>query len=87
MLKSKSFANAATLVIVVFYVICALISYVAPDLLIAISSSWIHSLSLESLKTTSLMSIKSLSVGLLTMSVFTWITTYVFAEVYNRFAK
>jgi len=87
MLKSKSFANSATLVIAVFYVACALISYIAPDLLVSIANSWIHSLSLESLKATGPMSISALSMGLITISLLTWLTTYLFAEVYNRFAK
>ncbi|MDP2632596.1 MAG: DUF5676 family membrane protein [Candidatus Curtissbacteria bacterium] len=87
MLKSLAFANAATVVVAVFYAICAFLSYVMPDLLVAIATSWVHSLSLEVLKATGSMSIVSLVIGLVTISALTWITTYVFAEVYNRFAK
>lgn len=87
MLKSQAFANAATVVIAVFYVICALLSYIMPDLLVAIASSWIHSLSLGALKSTTTMSISSLIVGVATISLITWITAYAFAEVYNRLAK
>ena len=87
MVKSQAFANAATTVIAVFYVICALVSYVMPDLLVGIASSWIHTLNLEALKTTSPMTLGSLITGLTTISAVTWITTYAFAEVYKRFSK
>lgn len=87
MLKSQVFANAATTVIAVFYVICALLSYMMPDLLVAIANSWIHTLSIEALKATSPMTLGSVIIGLVTISAVTWITAYAFAEVYKRFSK
>ena len=87
MLKSIAFANAATIVTAGFYIICVILSYVARDLLVAIANSWIHSLSLESLRATKAMSAGTLVLGFITICAITWITTYITIELYNRFAK
>lgn len=87
MLKPQAFANAATVVTAVFYIICVVLSYFAQDLLVAIANSWIHSLSLESLKATKVMSPGTLVLGFVTICVLTWVTTYAMIELYNRFAK
>ena len=87
MLNSQAFANAATVVTAVFYIICVIISYVAQDLLVTIANSWIHSLSLESLKAAKVMSPGSLVLGFVTICALTWVTTYATIELYNRFAK
>lgn len=85
MLKSVPFANAVTIVTVVFYIVCVVLSAIAPDFIIGIAQSWIHSLTLEMSKTT--LSLGSVIYGLLTISVVTWITTYAAIELYNRLAK
>lgn len=87
MLNSKAFANAVTLVTVVFYIICLAISLAAPELLFSIASSWMHSINLEPLKAVSAPSFQSSIWGLVTISAVTWVTTYATIEVYNRFAK
>lgn len=87
MIKSVPFANAATAVTAAFYIICALLSYVMPDLLIYIANSWIHSFSLEALKATQPISFGYLILGLVTISAITWVTTYVWIELYNRWVK
>lgn len=87
MLKSVPFANAATTVTAVFYVICAVASYVAPDLVVSIGNSWVHSLDLEMIKVVNGMSIGTLTIGLITISAVTWVTTYAMIKLYNRWAK
>lgn len=87
MFKSASFANAATIVTAVFYIICAILSYAVPDLLINIANSWVHSLSLTTLKATQPMALSSLIFGLVTISVVTWVTMYSFVELYNYLAR
>jgi hypothetical protein len=87
MLNSKAFAHAATIVTAVFYLACAVISFIAPDFISGLASSWIHSLNLEAIKMKGQLSIGTLAYGLVTISVLTWITSYAFIEVYNRLAK
>lgn len=86
MLKSIPFANAATVITAVFYIACALLSYLAPDLIFTIGNSWVHSLNLEAIKAASGLSFGSLVFGLVSISVITWITAYALIELYNRFA-
>ena len=87
MLSSTAFAHAATIVIAVFYIACALISFIAPDFVSGLASSWIHSLNLEAIKMRGQLSVGTLAYGLISISVLTWITSYAFVEIYNRLAK
>lgn len=87
MLKSAPFAHAVTIITVVFYIACVLLSYIAPDFLFNIAQSWIHSLNIQALKQGNPMSINSVIYGLVTIAVVTWITTYATIELYNRLAK
>ena len=87
MLKSIAFANAATVITAIFYVVCALLSYIAPDLVVGIGNSWVHSLDLEMIKVAKGLSIGTLTIGLISISALTWITTYAMIELYNRWAK
>lgn len=87
MLKATAFAHAVTLVMAVFYLICALLSSLAPQVLFRILQSWIHTVDLNALKTLSPMPLGLLVYGLVTLSLVTWVTTYVTIELYNRLAK
>lgn len=84
MLNAKAFANAVTVVTAVFYILCLLVSYVAPDLLFGVAESWVHSLNLESLKAETVISMGSAIWGLITISAVTWATTYITIALYNR---
>lgn len=87
MLNAKAFANAATVVAAVFYVVCAALSFLAPDLIFNIAKSWIHTVSLESVKTVFNPDIATLVWGLVSLSAITWVTTYVAIWLYNRWVK
>lgn len=87
MLKSIPFANAATIIIAVFYGICALLSYTAPAFISGIGNSWIHTLNLEAISIKTQPSLVTLIYGLFTLAVVTWVTAYSFVEVYNRLNK
>lgn len=87
MLNAKAFANAVTAIIAVFYIACWLLSTLAPDLIFNIAKSWTHSLNLESLKATTVMSLESVLFGLITISVLAWVTTYATIWLYNLWAK
>ncbi len=86
-LNAKAFANAATIVTVVFYVACWLISSLAPDLIFGLSKAWMHSINIESLKATTTISFETVLLGLFSISLLTWITMYATIWLYNQLAK
>lgn len=87
MLNAKAFANATMTVAAVFYLACLLLSYVASDLLFSIISSWIHSLNIESLQAETSISVTSAVLGFISITVFTWVTTYATIILYNSFSN
>lgn len=87
MLNAKAFANAATAVMAVFYVVCAALSFFAPDLIFNIAKSWMHSVNIESIKSTFNPDIATLLWGLVTLSAIAWVTTYSTIALYNKWAK
>lgn len=77
-------ASAATLVAAAAYVVCLVLSLVAPDLLLSILQSWAHSVSLAPLRAESTtFQVGPALVGLLTFSGFIWLTTAATAWLYN----
>jgi len=87
MLDAKAFANAATVVMAVWVVGCALLSYIVPDLLFNIAQSWMHTVNLESVKATFSPNIGTLLLGLVSATGLTWITTYATITLYNRLTR
>lgn len=87
MLKTTACANAAAVVTAGVYMVCLVLSQTAPDFLLALSSSWIHAINLESLKTSGGVSLGSVIWGFASSTVFAWLVGYAFAWTYNRFAK
>lgn len=87
MLNAKAFANAVTAVTAVFYLACVLVSYLAPDIVFGIAQSWMHSVNLDSIRSTQAMSLGATIWGLVTISLFTWLTAYITIWLYNRWAK
>lgn len=87
MLNAKAFANAASAVMAIWVVACAVLSYVAPDLLFSIAQSWMHTINLETVRTSVALSIGSVLLGLVSTIGLTWVTTYGIIWFYNRWAK
>lgn len=87
MLDAKVFANAASAVMAVWVLGCALLAYVAPDLLFTIAQSWTHNINLEAVRTTINPNFGSLVLGLVSATGLTWVTTYTVVWLYNRWAK
>ena len=87
MLKPTAFANSLTVVGLGTYVICRILVLVAPYLLFTIGQSWLHTLNLSSVRATVSMDIGTFLLGAVTISIFVWIASYVFASLYNRLAK
>lgn len=87
MLNAKAFANAASAVMAIWVVVCAVLSLLAPDLLFGVAGSWMHTINLESVKTTFNPDLGSLLLGFVTAVGLTWITTYGVISLYNKWAK
>ncbi len=87
MLNAKAFANATTAVMAVWIIACALLAYVAPDLLFTVAESWAHSMNLEALRSTVTPNLGSLLLGFVTAVGLTWVTTYATIALYNKWAK
>ncbi len=87
MLNAKAFANAAAAVMAIWVVICALLSYLMPDLFFAVAKSWMHTINLETVKTAFNPDLGSLILGLVTATILTWVTMYGTISLYNRLSK
>lgn len=87
MLKPYAFANAFTLVSLAIYMVCRILSLLAPEFLFNISASWFHTFSLASLKGTIPFDLGMFIFGAVTLSVLVWVTVYAGALLYNRWAR
>jgi len=87
MLKPIILANAVAIVMVVWVTACALLSFIAPDLLFLIAQSWTHTINLELAKTTSSPNLENIVLGLVSASGLTWVTVYGIVSLYNRWSK
>ena len=87
LLKEKEFANAFTVVSLGVYVVCRVLSLIAPDFLFGIGKSWFHTFSLESMKTVAPFDLGTFIFGAVTLAILVWVTTYSGASLYNRWAK
>ena len=77
-------ANAAAVVALAAYLICAALSYFAPDLLMWVFQSWTHSLALEPLRTTDpTFRPIELVAGLVTFGGMVWLGAAAVARLYN----
>ena len=77
-------ANAAAVVALSAYLICAALSYFAPDVLMWVFQSWAHSLALEPLRTTGpTFRPIELVVGLVTFGGMVWLAVAAVARLYN----
>lgn len=87
MLNAKAFANATATVMAVWVIACALLSYLAPDLLFSIAQSWMHTINLDLVKAAFSLNLGSIILGFVSAVALTWVTTYATIELYNRLAK
>ena len=87
MLKPTALANATTTVFAIFYIACALIAFIAPNLYFGVLNSWFHSFNLDSVKSTTSMSLPTTLFGIVTFSAYIWIATFAVAKMYHYFAN
>lgn len=86
-LEAVPLANAATVVALAAYLVCAAIALVAPDILVWFFQPWLHGLSLEPLRPTGAwFRPGEFLVGLLTLGGSVWVVTAAVAWLYNRWS-
>lgn len=86
-LNEMALANALALATGAVYVFCRLFIALFPDLSLAISQSWFHALDLSTIWDTSITTAGTFVLGLVSTVVLAWASGWVFAWLYNRFAK
>lgn len=82
----RATANALALTAGLWYVVCVLWVLVSRGSYMGVMSTWFHGVDFNALPTT-MPSVSSLTVGLISFTGFAWISGYIFALAYNRFAK
>ncbi len=87
MIKPIALANASTVVALGVYVVCRVVSLIAPDLLFSVAQSWFHTFSTESVRSVTPMNIGTFIFGAVTLSILVWVTIYSGATLYNKLAK
>ncbi len=80
-------ANAMAVTVAFIAVVCALAIILAPDLSLGIAQSWFHGIDLSKVRTVVSPSLGSILYGWITATIGGWLVGYVFASVYNWFAK
>lgn len=87
MVKPIALANASTVVVLGIYVVCRVVSLIAPNFLFSVAQSWFHTFSTESVRSVTLMDIGTFIFGAVTLSVLVWAAAYAGAVLYNKLAK
>ncbi|MEO6508974.1 MAG: DUF5676 family membrane protein [Patescibacteria group bacterium] len=87
MINAKILANAVTTVWVTGYVICALFTYIAPNFVFGIASTWFHSINIDAIRTSMNMPIINLLFGIVSFGAVIWIGTFTVARLYNYWVK
>lgn len=82
-LDKNKFAMAASAVMGVWYVICAALVVIAPDLAMKLFSWMVHLVNLEA----GVVGFPESIYGFIEVVVLTYVTAYVFAWLHNRFMK
>ena len=84
-LHAVPLASAGSLVAAATYVLCAVLSAVAPDVYFGLFQSWFHAVSLEPLRlSTQAFDPGRFAAGLVTFSGVAWLTLAATAALYNR---
>ncbi|MEK7177989.1 MAG: DUF5676 family membrane protein [Patescibacteria group bacterium] len=79
-------ANAVAVTTAIIYIVCRVGVSLFPDLSMTIAQSWFHGIQLTQISELNF-SLGSFILGLVTLTVGTWLVGYLFANLYNYFAK
>ncbi len=84
-LNKKALANASALLVGAVYIVCAVLVAIFPGFFKAVAESWFHGIDLGVIWTGSPRG--NFVLGLVTASGGSWLASWVFAWIYNKFAK
>lgn len=79
-------AHALAVTTAIIYVVCALFFILAPDVSMAITKTLFHGIDISSIDGRT-NTISSFVLGLVTATISAWLAGYIFALLYNSFAK
>ena len=79
-------AHAAAVVTAIIYVVCRQAFVWLPELSMSIARSWFHGIDINKIATTTIPA-DNFILGLVTATVGAWLVGYLFAKLYNGFAK
>lgn len=85
-LQPRPLANAVAAVAVATYLICGIVSYVAPSLFFDISRIWFHAINIETARAMTPMPIGTFVLGVVTFGLIAWVLTYAAGRLYDRLA-
>jgi hypothetical protein len=83
-LRETALGNALGVLGAIYFVGCYVIALVAPDLYKSTAESWAHMVDLSGLWKTGP---ENFLMGLISFTVVSWVSGYVFARLYNNFVK
>lgn len=86
-MKPVALANALTSVVLIAYLVCAALVYIAPDFVFSVAQSWFHGLNLDVIRASSPASLVSAVFGAVSLGVYIWVLTYLFGRLYVYWAK
>lgn len=78
-------ANAATIVGIAAYVLCAIVAFALPDVYFGFFQSWFHGISLEALRSPGpAFQFGAFVTGLITFGASVWLAAAATASLYNK---
>lgn len=80
-------ANAAAATIALVYIVCAISVLLFPDISMTVARSWFHGIDISKITLSTQITPVSLVLGFITATIGGWLLGYIFAELYNYFAK
>lgn len=83
-IKESAFANASGSLGAVYFVGCYLVAWLVPALYKSVAESWMHMLNLGGLWK---QGPSNFVTGFISFVIISWVTGYIFAWLYNKFAK
>lgn len=86
-INEKVAALSLAIVAGAYYLLCVLLSYIAPDLYKNIAVSWAHGADLSQIWQGSPTELSTVVWGFITFTIAAWVTGYFFAFIYNYLLK
>ena len=83
-IKETALANAAGLLGAIYFVGCFVVALVSPGLYKSVAESWMHMLNLSGLWKSAP---GDFGLGIISFTIVSWITGWLFAWLYNKFVK